>query len=146
MDSIPKFIENKNNRDQIQYLIPQLEPILKDTYGTIVYQEQVMAIVREVAGYSFGRADLVRRAMSKKKHDVMEHEKDVFINGSLNADGSVDVEGCVRRGIPAEIGEQIWAEMADFASYAFNRAHAACYAVMAYRHRIYALLLSPRVL
>lgn len=133
MDSIPKFIENKNNKDQIQYLIPQLEPILKDTYGTIVYQEQVMAIVREVAGYSFGRADLVRRAMSKKKHDVMEHEKDVFINGSLNADGSVDVEGCVRRGIPAEIGEQIWAEMADFASYAFNRAHAACYAVMAYR-------------
>ena len=101
MDSIPKFIENKNNKDQIQYLIPQLEPILKDTYGTIVYQEQVMAIVREVAGYSFGRADLVRRAMSKKKHDVMEHEKDVFINGSLNADGSVDVEGCVRRGIPA---------------------------------------------
>ena len=92
MDSIPKFIENKNNKDQIQYLIPQLEPILKDTYGTIVYQEQVMAIVREVAGYSFGRADLVRRAMSKKKHDVMEHEKDVFINGSLNADGSVDVE------------------------------------------------------
>lgn len=132
MDSIPKFIENKKS-GHVDYLIPELEPILKDTYGIIVYQEQVMAIVRTVAGYSFGRADLVRRAMSKKKHDVMEREKDIFINGSVRDDGTVEVEGCVRRGIPAEIGEQLWAEMADFASYAFNRAHAACYAVMAYR-------------
>lgn len=133
MDSIPKFIQNKHNPDTITYAVPALEPILKDTYGCIVYQEQVMQIVRTLAGYSFGRADLVRRAMSKKKHDVMEREHDVFLNGSVREDGTVEVEGCIRRGIPASVAEQIWTEMASFASYAFNKSHAASYAVVAYR-------------
>lgn len=115
MDSIPTFIHNKHHPENITYLHPSLEPILKDTYSTIVYQEQVMAIVRDLGGYSFGRADLVRRAMSKKKAKVMEHEHDVFINGSS------DVEGCVSRGIPVEVGEALWAQMADFAAYAFNK-------------------------
>lgn len=133
MDSIPTFVQNKHHPEKITYLHPSLEPILKDTYSTIVYQEQVMAIVRDLGGYSFGRADLVRRAMSKKKAKVMEHEHDVFINGSYKEDGSIDVEGCIRRGIPAEVGEKLWAQMADFAAYAFNESHAACYAVVAYR-------------
>lgn len=133
MDSIPAFIQNKHHPESIKYLHPALKPILESTYSTIVYQEQVMAIVRELGGYSFGRADLVRRAMSKKKAKVMEQEHDVFINGSTRPDGTIEVEGCVRRGIPAEVGEQLWAQMSDFASYAFNKSHAACYAVVAYR-------------
>lgn len=133
MDSIPKFIQNKHKPESITYAVPELEPILKDTYGCIVYQEQVMQIVRTLAGYSFGRADLVRRAMSKKKHDVMEREHEVFLNGSVREDGTVEVEGCIHRGIPAAVAEKIWSEMASFASYAFNKSHAASYAVVAYR-------------
>lgn len=133
MESIPAFVENKHNPEQMQYLHPALEPILKETYSTIVYQEQVMSIVRNLAGYSYGRADLVRRAMAKKKADKMAQEKDYFINGKLREDGSVEVEGALRRGIPADVAEKLWEQMASFASYAFNKSHAACYAALAYR-------------
>lgn len=133
MDSIPTFIENKHHPEKMTYLHPKLEPILGYTYSCIVYQEQVMAIVRELAGYSYGRADLVRRAMAKKKKDKMEKEREIFINGKLNDDGSVDVPGCVRNGIPKETAEALWEQMASFASYAFNKSHAAAYAVLAYQ-------------
>lgn len=133
MDSIPTFIENKHHPEKVTYLHPSLEPILAGTYSTIVYQEQVMAIVRSLGGYSYGRSDLVRRAMSKKKHKVMEKERDVFINGSLTETGEVDVEGCIRKGIPVEVAEKLWEQMASFAAYAFNKSHAACYAIVAYR-------------
>lgn len=133
MDSIPTFIENKHNPGKVAYLHPLLEPILASTYSTIVYQEQVMAIVRNLGGYSYGRSDLVRRAMSKKKHSVMEKERAVFINGSSTENGEVDVEGCIRKGIPVEVAEKLWEQMASFAAYAFNKSHAACYAVVAYR-------------
>ncbi|MCD7905601.1 MAG: DNA polymerase III subunit alpha [Clostridiales bacterium] len=128
MDFIPKYIEGKNNKDKITYLHPSLEPILNTTYGCIVYQEQVMQIVRELAGYSWGRSDLVRRAMSKKKEDVMAMERRNFIYGL-----GEDVPGCVKNGIPAEAANKIFDEMIDFAKYAFNKSHAAAYAVVAYR-------------
>ncbi|MCD8157946.1 MAG: DNA polymerase III subunit alpha [Clostridiales bacterium] len=128
MDFIPKYIEGKNNRDKITYLHPALEPILNTTYGCIVYQEQVMQIVRELAGYSWGRSDLVRRAMSKKKEDVMLKERHNFIYGL-----GEDVPGCVKNGIPADAANKIFDEMVDFAKYAFNKSHAAAYAVVAYR-------------
>ena len=127
MDFIPKYVEGKRHADSIQYVVPQLEPILKSTYGCIVYQEQVMEIVRTLAGYTMGRADLVRRAMSKKKADVMAKEREYFIYGNPDE----NVEGCVRRGIPEEAANQIFDEMTDFAKYAFNKAHATCYAVVA---------------
>ena len=133
MDSIPKFIENKHDPSKITYLHPLLEPILKDTYGCIVFQEQVMAIVRTLAGYSYGRADLVRRAMAKKKADKMAKEKDYFINGIVREDGTIEVDGCLRRGISLEVAEELWNQMADFASYAFNKSHAAAYALVAYQ-------------
>ncbi|HHV50983.1 MAG TPA: DNA polymerase III subunit alpha [Clostridiales bacterium] len=133
MDSIPKFINNRHNPGQVRYLHPKLKPILDVTNGCIVYQEQVMQIFRELAGYSLGRADIVRRAMSKKKHDVMERERQIFIHGLVNEKGEVEVEGCVRRGVSAEIAEQIFNEMSSFASYAFNKAHAAAYAHIAYQ-------------
>ena len=129
MDSIPRYIEGKNNPAAIRYLHPRLEPILSVTYGCMVYQEQVMQIVRDLAGYSYGRSDLVRRAMAKKKHDVMAKEREIFINGS-EADG---VPGCVKNGIPAEVASQLFDEMTAFASYAFNKSHAAAYAVVAVR-------------
>ncbi len=129
MDFIPKYIQGKRNKDKVSYTHPALEPILKPTYGCIVYQEQVMEIVRVLAGYSLGRSDMVRRAMSKKKTDVMALEKEKFINGD-EKDG---VPGCVKNGIPANIAEKIFDEMTDFAKYAFNKSHAAAYAVVAYQ-------------
>ncbi len=132
MDSIPRYIEGKRNPEKIQYLHPKLKPILDVTYGCMVYQEQVMQIVRDLAGYSYGRSDLVRRAMSKKKHDVMAKEREYFINGMVE-DGVVTVPGCVRNGIPAETASQLFDEMTAFASYAFNKSHAAAYGVVAVR-------------
>lgn len=131
MDQIPKYIANKKNPAQIVYADPALKPILDVTYGCMVYQEQVMQIFRELAGFSMGRSDLVRRAMSKKKADVMEHEGYVFIHGECDETGAVVVDGCLRRGISAEAAEKIWDEMRDFAKYAFNKSHAAAYAVLA---------------
>lgn len=132
MDQIPTYIQNKKNPDQIQYLHNILEPILNVTYGCMVYQEQVMQIVRDVAGYSMGRSDLVRRAMAKKKMDVMERERKVFIYGEEDKNGNIVVEGAMRRGVSPEIAEQIYDQMIDFAKYAFNKSHAAAYAVVAY--------------
>lgn len=133
MDSIPSYIENMHNPDQVTYKHPLLEPILRVTYGCIVYQEQVMQIVRDLGGYSYGRADLVRRAMSKKKASVMEQERTYFIHGKTAEDGTVEIEGAVRRGVPEQIASEIFDEMTAFASYAFNKSHAAAYAVVAYR-------------
>lgn len=132
MDSIPKYIENKKNPDKIKYVDPQLAPILDVTYGCLVYQEQVMQIVRELGGYSYGRSDLVRRAMSKKKHDVMMEEKEYFINGKLDDQGNVEIKGCIKNGVSREAAEAIFEDMVTFASYAFNKSHAAAYAVVAY--------------
>ena len=129
MDFIPRYIQGKNDQEHIQYLCPELEPILAPTYGCIVYQEQVMQIVRDLAGYSYGRSDLVRRAMSKKKASVMEKEKNNFIYGNEEE----GVEGCIKRGIPEDVARQIYDEMTDFAKYAFNKSHAAAYAVVSYQ-------------
>lgn len=125
MESIPRYIHNRHHPDQVRYRHPMLEPILRVTYGCIVYQEQVMQIFRELAGYSLGRADLVRRAMSKKKHDVMEKERQIFIHGLTDENGRVEVDGCVRRGVPEATADAIFNEMSSFASYAFNKSHAA---------------------
>ena len=133
MEQIPTYIKYKNNPEGVQYLHQTLENILKVTYGTMVYQEQVLQIVRELAGYSLGRADLVRRAMGKKKMDVMEKERKNFIHGIVNEDGTIEVEGAVRRGIVEEIANKIFDQMIDFASYAFNKAHSTCYGVIAYQ-------------
>ena len=133
MDQIPRYIKGKQNPGHNEYTHPSLEPILNVTYGCMVYQEQVMQIVRDLAGYSLGRADLVRRAMGKKKLDVMAKEREVFINGQVDEEGNIVVPGCVRNGIDAESANKIFDEMAEFAKYAFNKSHAACYAVVAYR-------------
>lgn len=133
MDSIPKYIHNRHHPDQVRYSDARLAPILDVTNGCIVYQEQVMQIFRELAGYSLGRADIVRRAMSKKKHDVMERERDIFIHGLVAEDGTVEVEGCLRRGVPAKVAEEVFEDMSSFASYAFNKAHAAAYALVSYQ-------------
>ena len=132
MESIPRYIENRHNPAKVTYRHPLLKNILDVTYGCIVYQEQVMQIFRTLAGYSLGRADIVRRAMSKKKKAVMEREKNVFINGLVDGDGKVEVEGCVRRGVDKSTAEAVYGEMASFASYAFNKSHAASYAVLSY--------------
>ena len=132
MDSIPRYVEGKNGGGPIHYLHEKLEPILSVTYGCMVYQEQVMQIVRDLAGYSYGRSDLVRRAMSKKKHDVMAKEREIFING-CEENGVITVPGCVRNGIPAETASHLFDEMTAFASYAFNKSHAAAYGVVAVR-------------
>jgi len=129
MDFIPQYIKGKNSGEEITYLCPQLEPILAPTYGCIVYQEQVMQIVRDLGGYSLGRSDLVRRAMSKKKQDVMEKERANFVYGNKEE----GVPGCVANGIDATAAGQIYDNMMDFAKYAFNKSHAACYAVVAYQ-------------
>jgi DNA polymerase-3 subunit alpha len=129
MDFIPKYIEGKNNPDNIVYECPQLEPILASTYGCIVYQEQVMQIVRDLAGYSYGRSDLVRRAMAKKKESVMIKERNNFVYGNKEE----GIPGCVSRGIPEAVANHIFDEMMDFANYAFNKSHAAAYAVVAYQ-------------
>ncbi|MBO4562375.1 MAG: DNA polymerase III subunit alpha [Clostridia bacterium] len=133
MEQIPRYLEGKQDSSSVTYLHDKLRPILGTTYGCMVYQEQVMQIVRDLAGYSYGRSDLIRRAMSKKKHDVMEKERANFINGIVEEDGTVSVPGAVRNGISASVANKIFDEMTDFASYAFNKAHAACYAVVAYR-------------
>lgn len=129
MDFIPKYIDGKNNSDSITYDCPQLEKILKPTYGCIVYQEQVMQIVRELAGYTLGRSDLVRRAMSKKKQSVMEKERKNFIYGNEEE----DVKGCIANGIDENVAGKIYNDMMDFAKYAFNKSHAAAYAVVSYQ-------------
>ena len=133
MDQIPRYIQGKLNPGHNVYTHPALEPILNVTYGCMVYQEQVMQIVRELAGYSLGRADLVRRAMGKKKLDVMAKEREYFINGQVDENGNVVVPGCVRNGIDAKSADKIFDEMAEFAKYAFNKSHAAAYAVVSYR-------------
>lgn len=132
MDSIPKYIENKKNPEKVKYVDPHLESILNVTYGCMVYQEQVMQIVRELGGYSFGRSDLVRRAMSKKKMSVMLEEKKYFIHGKDNSDGTPAIAGCVANGIPERAAEAIFDDMVSFAEYAFNKSHAAAYAVVSY--------------
>ena len=142
MDSIPRYIDNSRHPEKVKYAHPLLEPILKVTYGCIVYQEQVMQILQALAGYSFGRADLVRRAMAKKKHDVMEKERAIFVDG-LTEDGVTIVDGCVRRGVSATVANKIFDEMATFASYAFNKSHAAAYALVAYQ-TAYLKCLYPR--
>ncbi len=133
MDSIPTYIENRHNPSKVRYKTPQLRSILDVTYGCMVYQEQVMQICRELAGYSYGRADIVRRAMSKKKHDVMLKERDHFVNGMTDENGNIICEGAVRRGIDERVANEIFDEMMSFASYAFNKAHAAAYAYVAYQ-------------
>ncbi len=132
MDQLPLFLKNVANPEKIVYKHPLLKPILESTYGVVVYQEQVMKIVRSLAGYSLGRSDLVRRSMAKKKFDEMVKEKDIFING-LEVDGKVVVEGAKRRGIDEKTAEEIFDSLIDFANYAFNKSHAACYALVAYR-------------
>ncbi len=132
MDSIPKYIENKKHPENIQYVDPHLKPILDVTYGCLIYQEQVMQIVRDLGGYSFGRSDLVRRAMSKKKLKVMLEEKEYFINGKPEDESGAAIDGCIKRGVPAEAAETIFEDMVSFASYAFNKSHAAAYAVISY--------------
>lgn len=133
MDSIPKYIRNRHNPQLITYKTPLLEDILSVTYGCIVYQEQVMQIFRKLAGYSYGRADIVRRAMAKKKLSVLENEKNSFIYGSKNPDGSVNCVGAVANGVDEKIANEIFDEMTSFASYAFNKSHAAAYATLAYQ-------------
>lgn len=133
MDQIPKYIKNKCNPEKIQYMHPALEHILNVTYGCIIYQEQVMQIVRDLGGYSMGRSDLVRRAMGKKKADVMAKERENFINGIVDENGNVIVAGCVRNGIPRETAAAIFDEVAKFAGYGFNKSHAAAYAIIAYQ-------------
>ena len=129
MDFIPKYIEGKNNPGEIHYDCPQLQPILEPTYGCIVYQEQVMQIVRSLGGYTLGRSDLVRRAMSKKKAAVMEKERQNFVYGNKEE----GVPGCISNGIPEKVANKIYDDMIDFAKYAFNKSHAAAYAVVSYQ-------------
>ena len=133
MNQIPKYIESKNDPSKIKYLHSKLEPILKVTYGCIVYQEQVMQIVRDIGGFSMGRADLVRRAMSKKKMDVMEEERKNFIYGKIGEDGEIEIAGAIRNGVDEVSANKIYDEMIDFAKYAFNKSHSAAYAMVAYR-------------
>ena len=129
MDFIPQYIKGKNDPGSIKYACPQLEPILDQTYGCIVYQEQVMQIVRDLAGFSWGRSDNVRRAMSKKQTEKMEKERITFIEG----DPEAGVKGCIANGIPRKVAEGIYDDMIDFAKYAFNKSHAACYAAVSYQ-------------
>ena len=129
MDFIPQYIKGKNDASSISYDCPQLEPILNSTYGCIVYQEQVMQIVRDLAGYSLGRSDLLRRAMSKKKGEEMKRERQIFLYG----DEASSIPGCVKNGIDEQVANKIYDEMLDFANYAFNKSHAAAYAVVAYQ-------------
>lgn len=133
MNQIPIFVECKHDPSKITYIHPKLEPILNVTYGCIVYQEQVMQIVRDLGGYTLGRADLVRRAMSKKKMDVMEQERRNFIHGQLDENGNVVIQGAIRNGVDEESANKIFDLMIDFANYAFNKSHSAAYAVVAYR-------------
>ena len=130
MDSIPRYIAGKQDPDRVQYKTEKLRPILDVTYGCMVYQEQVMQIVRDLAGYSYGRSDLVRRAMAKKKKKVMDEEREYFVHGMTDENGNVTVPGCVRNGVPEQVANEIYDEMISFASYAFNKSHAAAYGVI----------------
>lgn len=132
MDSIPTYIENKNNPEKVEYLHESLKPIMDVTYGCLVYQEQVMQVVRDLGGYTYGRSDLVRRAMGKKKMDVMEEERRYFVHGKKDENGEVEITGCIRNGVPEEVAEKIFDNMIDFAKYAFNKSHAAAYGVLSY--------------
>lgn len=133
MESIPRYIRNRHHPEKVSYRHPLLKDILDVTYGCIVYQEQVMQIFRSLAGYSLGRADIVRRAMSKKKAAVMERESRIFIYGLTNEKGEVEVDGCIRRGVDEATAKAIYGEMESFASYAFNKSHAAAYALLSYQ-------------
>ncbi|GHU84662.1 DNA-directed DNA polymerase [Clostridia bacterium] len=133
IESIPTYVENKNHKEKIRYRHPLLKPILEVTYGCIVYQEQVMEIFRKLAGYSYAGADLVRRAISKKKADVLEKERHKFIYGHTLEDGSVQCVGAVANGVSKEIADEIFNDMSSFASYAFNKSHAAAYATISYQ-------------
>ena len=133
MESIPRYLENRKHPEKITYAIPELESILAVTNGCIVYQEQVMQIFRTLAGYSYGRADIVRRAMSKKKLAVMEKEREYFLYGKKREDGSVECEGALAHGVPEQAAIRLYEEMSEFAKYAFNKSHAACYAVLSFR-------------
>ncbi len=130
---IDTYLENRKHPDKVKYRTPLLKGILDETCGCMVYQEQVMQTFRTLAGYSFGRADIVRRAMSKKKHDVMEREREIFIHGLTAEDGSVLVDGCVRRGIDEKTADAVFTDMISFASYGFNKSHTAAYGLIAYR-------------
>ena len=131
MESIPRYIAGKTDPSSVKYRTEKLRPILDVTYGCMVYQEQVMQIVRDLAGYSYGRSDLVRRAMAKKKKKVMDEEREIFVHGMTDAEGKVTVPGCVRNGVPEKVANEIYDEMISFASYAFNKSHAAAYGVVA---------------
>lgn len=133
MESIPKYLENRKHPEKIKYAVPALASILDVTNGCIVYQEQVMQIFRTLAGYSFGRADIVRRAMSKKKIAVMEKEREYFLYGKKRADGSTECTGALANGVPEDAAKALYDEMSEFAKYAFNKSHAACYAFLSYR-------------
>lgn len=133
MDSIPKYIHNRHNPQDITYSTELLKPILDVTYGCIVYQEQVMQVFRTLAGYSFGRADIVRRAMAKKKHAVMQREREFFLYGEKDERGNVICEGALSKGVPEDVAIKIFEDMSSFSSYAFNKAHAAAYSFVAYR-------------
>lgn len=133
MDAIPQYMSFRRDPEHIVYKHPLLESVLKVTYGTIIYQEQVMAIVQKLAGYSLGQADIIRRVMSKKKGHEMEKQKKKFIYGETDADGNVIIEGAIKRGVPEAVADDIFEEMRSFAKYAFNKSHAAAYAVLAYQ-------------
>ena len=133
MQFIPQYLESRKNPESVHYRHPLLRPILEPTGGCIIYQEQVMQIFRDLAGYSLGRADIVRRAMAKKKHDVLEREREVFLHGQQREDGAWEVDGCLRRGVDQQTALELFKEIESFASYAFNKPHAAGYAVVAYQ-------------
>lgn len=133
MDSIPRYVHNKHNPQDVVYDHPILEPILNVTYGCIVYQEQVMRIVQDMAGYTLGQADMVRRMMGKKKLEAMQKEKSVFLFGKPAENGKPAIDGALKRGVKQEVAEKIWGEMESFASYAFNKSHAAAYSLITYQ-------------
>jgi len=133
MERIPDYVAGKHDPSTVTYTHPLLEPVLDVTYGCMVYQEQVMQVVRDLAGYSLGRSDLVRRAMAKKKHKIMEEEREYFIHGKKDEEGNVVVPGAVSRGVPEKVANEIYDQMIAFANYAFNKSHAAAYALVAYQ-------------
>ena len=133
MDSIPQYIENKHNPDKVTYDHPLLEPILKNSYGILVYQEQVMQICQNLGGFTLGHADVVRKAMGKKKVEIMEQQKSIFVYGGINENTGMPVDGAIKRGVPEDIAIKVYDNMKPFARYAFNKSHAAAYAVLAYQ-------------
>ena len=146
MDSIPRYVHNKHNPKDVTYEHPILEPILNVTYGCIVYQEQVMKIVQDMAGYTLGQADMIRRIMRKKKAAAMAKEKDVFLYGKPSEDGKPAIDGAIKRGVPEESALKVWNEMESFASYAFNKSHAAAYSLITYQTAYLKLYYEPEFL